>query len=197
MSLFQYQLWLYAPLILVLVLMAALAVYVFYSTDRRFGLKFVLGPALLMTAYFSFVFATMHMGYAYPSKLPKKFQYLDHAVVLSDDSTKKMWIDIFIISLDPWSKQSRLQRIPWSQKMEDAAKQAQQIRRGGGVATMERKKGEEGKGGQPSDGDEYPEYIPKRVLPGEVTPKSPPSLPGAPQIPTPVPETKPAPNFSI
>ncbi len=176
MGLLQYQMWLLAPLVLVLVLMMAFAIYVFYSSDRRYRLKLVLGPALILTAYFSFVLVGAHLGYAYPAKLPKKFLYLDHAVVMSTDGTKKEWIDIFLISKDPWSDKTRLQRIPWSKNMEEAAKQAQSIRRGGGVASMERKDGKPSADEQSgsSDGDEYPDYIPKRVMPQDVLPKEPP-----------------------
>jgi hypothetical protein len=171
MSLLQYQLWLFAPIIVLCTLFVALCVYVYYTSDKNLLARWVIGPVLIVAAFFSFTIIGQHLGYAYPSKLPEKFVYLGHTVVLSADSSTKEWIDIMILSRKPWSQASRLQRIPWSKQMEQAVNNAQQIHRQGGTAIMER--GTRGSdGGSPPNTDEYP-YSARRVVPSEVTPKSP------------------------
>ena len=163
MLLHQFQL--LSTLSAVLVLLAALVLYVYYSTDRHYRLKLLLGPALLGGCAVSFVVVGSRLGYAWPSALPESFEYMAHRAVVVDE--RKRWVDVLLVSLKPLQSSPRLHRVPWSQQIEDALEQAQSMRedRAGGQIVME------GQAGAAGRGDAYPEYVPKRVLPRQQNPK--------------------------
>lgn len=162
------------PVTAVVLCIAIFAAYVLCHTDRRYRLKLVLVPATIGAAVFSFVFFGAKLGYAYPAGLPETFEYIAHKVILIE--SEKRYIDVLVVSRKPLERDARLHRAPWSQKLEDAMKGAQAMKRGGGSVEMEQQ-------GKPQ-GDEYPEWVPKRVLPQEQIPKSPiPDQPALPELP--------------
>jgi hypothetical protein len=178
--LLHYQLTIIWPILVLVASLVVLCVYVHYQTDKQYKLKFLLGPLLIVAAVMSVIVSTDNWGYAFPSHLPKKFEYISHRLVLSEDSTKKEWIDIYMQSVDPPEPRTRLRRIPYNKKMEEALKQAQQMMRQGGASggIMMNGTGKEAKDKQGStDGDEYPDYVPHRITPQEVMPKGVPVQP--------------------
>lgn len=156
------QLSLLAPLLSAFIVLSLLILYVHYSTDRLYRLKLVLGPALLLACVFSVPFVGVKLGYGWPAPLPQSFEYVAHKSVVID--SEKRWIDVLVLSRKPFKADSRLHRIPWTQKLEDSLEKAKEMKEGreGGEIVMN---GQGANGDQ--RGDEYPDYIPKRVLPQE------------------------------
>lgn len=160
------QLSLLAPLLSAFIVLSLLILYVHYSTDRLYRLKLVLGPALLLACVFAVPFVGVKLGYGWPAPLPQSFEYVAHKSVVID--SEKRWIDVLVLSRKPFKADSRLHRIPWTQKLEDSLEKAKEMKEGreGGEIVMN---GQGVNGDQ--RGDEYPDYIPKRVLPQEQRPK--------------------------
>jgi hypothetical protein len=161
----RWQLNLLWPLLAALLTLGAFALYVFTHTARLYRLKLVLIPALMGTMAFSFPWLASRMGYGYPEGLPDRFEYVAHKLVL--EKHRKAWIDVMVVSLKPLERDARLHRMPWSEALEKALKKAQQMQQGGGEIRMERR----------GNTDEYPDWMPRRVVPGEAMPKDPPQSP--------------------
>jgi hypothetical protein len=153
------QMWALFPLVAIVLLLAALALYVLCHTERQYRLKLALIPAVLAAGLGSAVLFGAKLGYAFPAPLPKSFEYLSHKVILEGD--EKRWIDILVVRREPLDTGARLHREPWTQKLEDALKKASGMQAGGGEIHMDR------------DGDESGDLTPRRVLPEQVTPKTP------------------------
>jgi hypothetical protein len=172
----RWQLHLMWPLLAALLTLGAFALYVFTHSARLYRLKLVLIPALMGTMAFSFPWLASRMGYGYPEGLPDRFEYVSHRLVLEEH--RKAWIDVMVVSRKPLERDARLHRMPWSDALEKALKKAQQMQQGGGEVQMERR----------GDSDEYPDWMPRRVVPSEVMPKEPPrNAPGRP-APSPSPD---------
>ena len=161
-----------SPLTIVLVLLAVLVLYVYYSTDRHYRIKILLGPALLAACAGAFAFVGARLGYGWPAPLPQSFEYMAHKAIVVGQH--KDWIDVLLVSRKPFDRRPRLHRVPWSQALEDALDRAQAMKEGkeGGDIVMDRA----GPGSSLLNdalGDPYPDYVPKRVLPQQQIPKSP------------------------
>jgi hypothetical protein len=156
----RWQIELLWPLVVALLAFVCFALYVFVHTDRFYRLKLLLIPALLAMSAFSFTWFGQQLGYAYPAGLPRSFEYVAHRLILVEN--QKTWLDILVVSRQPLERDSRLHRLPWSEKLEDALKKAHQMQKGGGRVEMGR-----------GDGDDYPQWVPRRVLPQDDAPKDP------------------------
>jgi hypothetical protein len=174
MTMLQHQIGLLQPLLTSCVLMTVLVLYVHYTTDRHYRIKLLLGPALLVACVLTVPAVGARLGYAWPASLPQSFEYMAHKTVL--DGIEKRWIDVLLQSREPLEADSRLHRIPWSEKMESLLEQAQRMREsleGGDIlVTLQ--------GSGTGSADDYPEYVPRRVLPRDAHPKSPPQPPVVP-----------------
>ena len=159
------QFTLLSPLFVVFGLLIALILYVFYSSDRHYRIKLLLGPALFVACTYAIPYVGSKLGYGWPAALPQSFEYMAHKAVVV--GTEKRGIDVLVVSRQPFSTQPRLHRVPWTQKMEDALDKAQEMKEGkeGGDIVMN------GAAGGARGGDSYPDYVPKRVLPQEQNPK--------------------------
>ena len=156
----RWQIELLWPVIIGLLAFVGFALYVFIHTDRFYRLKLLLIPAVLATAAFSFTWFGQQLGYAYPEGLPRSFEYVAHRLILVDN--RKAFVDILVVSRKPLERDARLHRMPWSQKLEDALKNAHQMQKGGWRVEMGR-----------GNGDAYPDWVPRRVLPQDDVPKDP------------------------
>jgi hypothetical protein len=156
----RWQLHLLWPLAAVLIGLAGFALYVFAHSDRLYRLKLLLIPAMLAVCAFSFTFFAARLGYGAPAPLPVHFEYLTHKVIL--EGPRKTWIDILAVSRKPLERDARLHRVPWSEKLENSLKLAREMRKTGGDIELHR-----------GDNDDYPGYVPKRVMPQDVAPKDP------------------------
>jgi hypothetical protein len=156
----RWQIELLWPVVVALLAFVGFALYVFIHTDRLYRLKLLLIPGVLAMAAFSFTWFGHRLGYAYPEGLPRSFEYVAHRVILVEN--RKAWVDVLVVSRQPLERDARLHRLPWSKKLEDALKQAHQMQKGGGRVEMGR-----------GNGDEYPEGVPRRVLPQDDVPKDP------------------------
>jgi hypothetical protein len=166
MTMMQQQFALLSPLITIFVLLAVLILYVYYSTDKLYRIKLLLGPALLLACAGAFPYVGVKLGYGWPAALPESFEYMAHkAIVVSHE---KRWLDVLVVSRKPYKADPRLHRVPWSQKFEDALDKAQAMKEGkeGGNIVMD------SGGGESPVGDAYPDYVPKRVLPQQQNPKA-------------------------
>ena len=162
----QQQFTLLAPMLGIFVLLTLFVLYVYYSTDRHYRIKLLLGPALLIACTCAVPSVGTLLGYGWPAALPRSFEYMAHKTVVV--GAEKRWIDVLVLSRKPFSTDPRLHRIPWSQKMEDALDKAQAMKEGkeGGDIVMSSDAGES------RSGDDYPDYVPRRVLPQEQSPKA-------------------------
>jgi hypothetical protein len=158
----RWQLHLLWPLVAVLLAMAAFSLYVFSHNDRLYRLKLLMIPALLCTTLFSFAWFGGRLGYGYPAGLPDALEYVAHKLVIEDN--RKAWIDVMAVSRKPLERDARLHRLPWSQPLEDALKKARDMQQGGGSIELQRGRGA-------GTGDDYPSWVPRRVLPQDVMPK--------------------------
>jgi hypothetical protein len=167
---FREQLWMLAPALSILVLLVVFMLYVHFSTARHYRIKLLLAPALLVASMSAAPYVGNKLGYGWPSALPLSFEYMAHRVLIV--ASEKRWIDVLVISRKPFRTDPRLHRLPWSQKLEDALDRAQTMKEGkeGGDIVMN------ADATAPRDGDDYPDYVPKRVLPQEQMPK--PGYPG-------------------
>lgn len=159
------QFMLLLPLSTVFVLLAVLILYVHYNTERHYRLKLLMGPALLLSCAGAFPFVGLGLGYGWPAALPESFEYMAHKPIVVERD--KRWIDVLLLSRKPFQSDPRLHRVPWSQALENVLDQARKLKEGpeGGDIVMER-------GADVSvDGDPYPSYVPRRVLPSEQNPK--------------------------
>jgi hypothetical protein len=158
----RWQLELLWPLVSTLLALAIFALYVFSHSDRHYRLKLVLIPGLLAVVVFSFTWIGDKMGYAHPGALPASFEYVAHKLIL--ENNRKTWIDILVVSRKPLERDARLHRMPWTKALEDSLKRASRMQQeGGGRIEMD------GRG----NGDEYPEWMPRRVMPQDDMPKDP------------------------
>jgi hypothetical protein len=164
----RWQFQLLWPLAVTLFGMSAFALYVFVHTERLYRLKLLLIPAALVAAVFSFAWYGDRLGYGYPAGLPASFEYVAHRAVV--EGHRKAWLDVMVVSRKPVEHSARLHRLPWSKPLEDALTQAQQMQRGGGRIELD----------LAGQGDAYPSFQPRRVLPQDDAPKDP--LPDA-QVP--------------
>lgn len=162
----QHQISLLYPLATCFVLMTVLVLYVFYTTDRHYRIKLLLGPALLVAAVFTVPSVGARLGYAWPVALPESFEYVAHKTVL--DGIEKRWIDVLLQSREPYDPHARLHRIPWTQKAESLLEKAQRMKEGqeGGDILVTRR------GARNGSSDAYPDHVPRRVLPRDEHPKS-------------------------
>jgi hypothetical protein len=156
----RWQLTLLWPLVATVLILSAFALYVFAHSERLYRLKLALIPAVLAAAVASFMWFGSRLGYAFPAGLPQSFEYIAHKVILVDN--RKAWLDVLVVSRKPLERDARLHRMPWTKELEDALKGAQEIKKQGGQVDMEQ-------GG----GDEYPQWVPKRVQPQQEMPKDP------------------------
>ena len=158
----RWQIELLWPLVVALLAFVCFALDVFVHTDRFYRLKLLLIPAVLATAAFSFTWFGQQLGYAYPEGLPRASEYVAHRVILVDN--RKAWVDILVVSSQPLETvgDARLHRLPWSQKLEDALKHAHPGLQKVGRVEMGR-----------GNGDAYPDWVPRRVLPQDDVPKDP------------------------
>ena len=161
------QFLLLSPVLSIFLLLLVFILYVYYSTDKRYRLKLLLAPALLVACVLTIPYVGVQLGYGWPAPLPQSFEYMAHKTILV--GTEKRWIDVLVSSRKPFLAEPRLHRIAWTENMETALDQAQQMKQGkeGGDIVMS------GEGGQSLFGDRYPAYVPKRVLPREQAPKAP------------------------
>jgi len=171
----QQQFALLSPLVTIFVLLAVLILYVYYSTDKRYRIKLLLGPALLAACAGAFPYVGVKLGYGWPAALPQSFEYMAHKAIVVGQ--QKCCIDVLVVSRKPFEADPRLHRVPWSQRLEDALDKAQAMKEGkeGGDIVMN------GAGAGAGIGDPYPDYVPKRVLPQEQFPKGPVSRDRAPE----------------
>jgi hypothetical protein len=175
----RWQLELMWPLLVTLLLLSAFMLYVYTHSAKLYLLKVALIPALMGVMAFSFPYLASRMGYGYPEGLPESFEYVAHKLVIEEQ--RKAWIDVMVVSRKPLERDARLHRMPWSDALEKALKKAQQMQQhGGGEVRMER-----------GQGDEYPNWMPRRVMPSEVMPKD--GLRPAPGRPT-MPPSAPPPD---
>lgn len=157
----RWQITLFWPLVAALLALAAFTLYVYIHSEGRYRLKLVLIPALLAATTFSFTWFGARLGYACPAGLPASFEYLAHRVVA--EQSRKAWIEILVLSRKPLERDARLHRVPWSKALEEALTKARQMKQaGGGWIEMDR-----------HDGDDAAQWVPKRVLPQDVSPKDP------------------------
>lgn len=159
------QFLLLAPTLAVLLLLLAFVLYVFYSTDRHYRIKLLLGPALVVASLAVVPSLGAKLGYGWPAGLPVSFEYLAHRV--KAEATENRWIDVLVVSRKPFGTEPRLHRVPWSQKLEDALYKAQQMKEGNEGGDIEMN----ADANAASNGDSYPDYVPKRVLPKDQNPK--------------------------
>ena len=157
----RWQIHLLWPLVATLLVLAAFALYVYVHSDRLYRLKLLLIPAMLAAVAFSFTAFGARLGYGYPAGLPESFEYVTHRLVL--ENNRKAWVDVLVVSRKPLEPDARLHRLPWSKGLEDSLKQAQRMQKGDGWVEMDRT----------GEGDEYPQWIPRRVLPQDASPKDP------------------------
>ena len=155
-----------SPVLGAFVLLMVFILYVYYSTDKHYRIKLLLGPALLVACACAIPSVGSKLGYGWPAALPQSFEYVAHKAVVEGD--EKRWIDVLVLSRKPFGTDPRLHRIPWSQKMEDALDKAQAMKEGkeGGDIVMS------GDAGGSGSGDSYPDYVPRRVLPQQQSPKA-------------------------
>lgn len=165
----QQQFTLLLPVTTIFVLLGMLVLYVHYSTPTHYRIKLLMGPALLLACAGAFAFVGLNLGYAWPGELPASFEYMAHKPIVVGQ--QKRWIDVLLQSREPLKADLRLHRVPWSQSFEQALDRAQAMKEGkeGGKIVMERGNGDAG------GGDDYPNYIPRRVLPQDENPKVPPA----------------------
>jgi hypothetical protein len=149
------------------VLLTVFMLYVYYSTAKHYRIKLLLGPALLLACACAIPSVGTKLGYGWPAALPQSFEYVAHKAVVVE--AEKRWIDVLVLSRRPFETDPRLHRVPWSQKMEEALDKAQAMKEGkeGGDIVMSANAGSSG------SGDSYPDYVPRRVLPQEQSPKAP------------------------
>jgi hypothetical protein len=162
----------FSPLVVILILLSALVLYVYYCTDRHYRIKLLLGPALIAACAGAFPFIGARLGYGWPTVLPESFEYMAHKAIVVGQ--QKSWIDVLVVSRKPFRVDPRLHRVPWSKALEDALNKAQAMKEGkeGGDIVMNRS-GPEASLLNELLGDAYPDYVPKRVLPQQQSPKSP------------------------
>ena len=163
----RYQFDLLYPLAAIFLVLSVFVLYVYYTSDRHYRLKLLLGPLLLTACVFSVPLVGARLGYGWPAPLPVSFQYLAHKTVVADG--EKRWIDVLLLSRQPFGADARLHRIRWTRKMEDVLEQANRMKEGpgGGEIVVN------GQGGTSAAGGANPEYSTTRVLPQDQTPKAP------------------------
>jgi hypothetical protein len=158
----RWQLEIMWPVVAGLLAFAAFTLHVYAHTDRLYRLKLALIPALLAVAALSFTWFGAKLGYGYPAALPERFEYVAHRLILQND--RKAWLDVLVVSRKPLERDARLHRVPWSKPLEDSLKEAQRMQgKGGGWIEMDGQR----------NGDAYPQWVPRRVLPQDVAPKDP------------------------
>jgi hypothetical protein len=153
----------YLPFTIVLLLWITLTLYVFIqSPNFATHIKVLVVPLAVITAVLSFKAVEVNAGYPYyVQKLPERFMYLGHKVIINDKFEK--------IGIDVWSQKghrTRLFAIPWSKQMEKVLNAAQEKKKGfggqGEVEMRERhKKNKEGS----SEGDDEDPYDSDLKLP--------------------------------
>jgi len=165
------QITLLYPIVAIFLLMTVFVLYVYYTSDRHYRIKLLLGPVLLAACVFTVPCVGARLGYGWPTPLPASFQYLAHRTVVAGG--EKQWIDVLLLSRRPLGTNARLHRIPWTRKVEDVLEEANRMKEGpgGGEIVVTGPAGRSGTGGG------NPEYSTTRVLPQDQTPKAaPPSL---------------------
>ena len=188
----QQQFSMLLPLVTIFVLLAVLILYVYYSTDKLYRIKLLLGPALLLACAGAFPYVGVKLGYGWPTALPESFEYMAHKAIVV--GREKRWVDVLVVSRKPFKAEPRLHRVPWSQQFEETLDRAQAMKEGkeGGTIVLE------GTSGGSFGGDPYPSYVPKRVLPQQQSPKAPLPPPSPKQAPREAPAEQPRePRLSV
>lgn len=118
------------PVVAILLLLTVFVLYVYYTSDRLYRIKLLLGPALLAACVFIVPWIGARLGYAWPAPVPASFRYLAHRTVVVDG--QKRWMDVFLVSRRPLDAQARLLRIRWTRQMEDVLDEAERMKEGPG-----------------------------------------------------------------
>jgi hypothetical protein len=155
---------LYWPLALGLVLVAGLSGWVFIHSNRSYLLRWALIPLALVVATASARMYDAGLGYAVPGKLPDKFLYLGHQVVIANN--RKTGIEVWVRTAG-----TRLYRIPYSKPAEEAMDRAREQARDGQPVLMRRMSGA-GEALPRGASDTDARYESKLVLPSDVDPKT-------------------------
>jgi hypothetical protein len=160
----------YIPLALVLLAWAVLTLFVFIRTPKvNMALKVLVIPLVVVAAIYSYQVTNLLAGHAKDVKrLPVKFTYVAHSVVLNERFQK--------VGLEVWTKyhgHTIAYAIPWSEKMEKALEQAQQMRKGSKHGEVEMKLDGEQRSGQKGSDEEQIEdtFKPQLRMPFEDQPK--------------------------
>ncbi|HEY5931142.1 MAG TPA: hypothetical protein VIU02_12595 [Burkholderiales bacterium] len=169
------QITLLYPIVAIFLLLAVFVLYVYYTSDRHYRIKLLLGPTLLAACVFTVPFVGARLGYGWPTPLPASFQYFAHRTVVVGG--EKQWIDVLLVSRKPLAADARLHRVPWTRKMEDVLEQANQMKEGpaGGEIVVN------GPVGGSTARGSIPEYSMNRILPQDQMPKDAPRPSGGPR----------------
>lgn len=171
------------PIVAIFLLLMVFVLYVYYTSDRQYRIKLLLGPTLLVACVFTVPTVGARLGYGWPAPLPASFQYLAHRTVIIEG--EKRWMDVLLISRKPLDMEARLHRIRWTKEMEDVLNQAERMKEGPGggeIAVTGPTGGSTGRDGSTG-------HSVTRVLPQDRMPKhAPPTRihpPGPPESDTP------------
>lgn len=153
----------YLPLATILFAWALLTLYVFIRAPNVATLvKLLVVPLVIVAAILSYRVTDLNAGYPkHTFKLPERFLYLGHKVIINDYYEK--------IGIDVWAQNghiTRLYAIPWSKAMEEALNKAQGKKmgaKGRGDVEMKGKPGK--KGGKPGEESDQAPYDSELKLP--------------------------------
>jgi hypothetical protein len=159
------------PVIILVTIMVVFAVYVFLQAPKKYYLKWLVIPLSFVAGTLATVIVAMSLGYSVPSMLPDEFTMLSYKVITKGQ--KKVAIEVLIDG-----PKSRLLKVPYSKKMEQALAEAKQKGKNGGQVRMKKKPrsgqdGKDGKGELPKEGDSEDQYESNLDLPHTVNPKTP------------------------
>ena len=165
------QMTLLYPIVAIFLLLTVFVLYVYYTSDRHYRIKLLLGPALLATCVFTVPFVGARLGYGWPAPLPASFQYVGHRTVVAGG--EKRWIDVLLLSRKPLATDARLHRVRWTGQMERVLEEARRMREGPGGGDIV----VSGPSGSARGSDGNPGYSAMRVLPRDQIQKVPPLAP--------------------
>ncbi|HXS54174.1 MAG TPA: hypothetical protein VN782_16675 [Usitatibacter sp.] len=153
------------PLAFGLLAIAAFGSWVFIHSDRSYLLRWAMIPLSLLVAVASAAVYDAGLGYAVAAKLPPRFVYLGHQVVV--EQQHKAGIEV-------WAQaaRTRLYRIPYSKPMEEALNRAHEQAKSGLPVVMQRRSAA-GAGAQrpPGFGPREMVYESNVLLPSQLNPK--------------------------
>lgn len=164
------------PLIFALLATVGFSTYVFLKAPASYKFKLLLIPIALLLAAYSYLFVGNLVGYSYPGKLPVKFVYVGHRVLVTDEGVKT--------GLEVWTqvgRDARLYRVPYNKQLDQNLERAAKAKGQGGVPVLDASKppgddtGRPGKRGG-DDKDDYPHSL-SLMFPTDVMPKNQPEEP--------------------